>query len=99
MMYHADMNEEIVEAEVSAFVGKVVFIYYNLPYTVDVHAIFSGDLSEFDQDGIHTFKSDGMGTSMVFTVKSVEKIIKSKNLNGDDCLYIYLKVREQWQIA
>ena len=94
-----DMNEEMLEAEISSYTGKVVFIYYNLPYTVDVRGIFSGDLSEFDQDGIHNFKSDGMGTSMVFTVKSVERIAKGKTLNGGDCLHIYLKVREQWQTA
>jgi len=91
------MNEEMIEATISSFIGKPVFVYYTPPNTQQVCIAISGDLIELPEDNQLFYLASGIGASVKFTAKSVENVTAGETTTGVPALFIYLKTTEEWQ--
>ena len=91
------MNEEMLEATIESQLGKPVFVYWTPPNTQMVQICISGHLIKNESEHGINFQTIGIGCSIAFTAKSVERVTTGKNIGGQECLFIYLKTTEEWQ--
>lgn len=74
-------------------------MYYTPPNTQQVRICISGDLVELPRnpDAQIAYSTMGIGASIVFTAKSVERVQQIQTLANQPGLNIYLKTVEEWQ--